>query len=296
MAEQAPLLEKADYYGDNDFRPGWTGKKVCILIALIVLSPLWVPLILLSFTFFCCVKLSNNQIQTLKAVKLFEPWIKAPGKKQEVVESSKDVFDIKLASKDFVDDKGFMHFCGGNGVSLRKSLECTVDQHIRESPYGTKVTSDTDVDRPRYLLNGSTYKYDPKFDEVWCTSARMCHWPALYSWSPCLPEGVSWSSWTQKNNMNNLPDVLGYIRLFEVTNPKFYETDRVFYVGPKAVNSPTITPENEGKVFVRYNYLDAYYFGNLKRSDPDAYIFKGKTTADAEIKLRYEYRIMKPVE
>merc|ERR1712187_352327 len=109
-----------------------------------------------------------------------------------------------------------------------------------------------------------------------------------------MPEGKDWSSMTQKIPMANLPEVLGYIYYFEVTNASFYDTDRIVKVGQSAVNCPTITPENEGKMFVRYNYSDAYYFGDISKSDADAYIFKGKTLKDAGLKLVHTYRVIRP--
>lgn len=289
-----PLLDEQGYYGQADFRPLSGCKKICVYIVCIIL---FVPAMLLSLIFtaiFCCfVKMSNNQIQSAKVLG-FDAWFKAPGKKLDVKLNGNNTSDI-LISSDFVDKNGYLHTCGGLGFSLRKSLNYTVDSHLREGPYGRNFSSDTDVDRPRCLLNGSIYPYDPKYDEIWCSWSQVgCHWPAIYSWSPHLPEGWSWSSITQKIRMDSLPDVLGYVHYFEVTNKKFYDTDRIVKVGQECVNCPTITPEYDGKIFARYNYSDGYYFGNIKRSQPDAYIFKGNTIEDAGIKLLHTYRVMRP--
>jgi len=294
------LLESKEgrYYGKNDFRPLSGAKKCCAWAALIICSPMLVlwGIAIYLIPFCPCIKFSNSQIQTLKAL-LFDYWFKAPGKKFEVKPSDeKDTSDI-IISQELVDDKGYLHTCGKLGISLRKSLEHTVDQHLRAGQYGKAIVADTDVSKPRYFLNGSTYPYDPKYGEVWCSSGRLCHWPPIYCWSPNLPAGLSFSSLHQKVNTKDLSDVLGYIYLFEATNyKKYYETDRIVRVGQGAMNSPTITPENEGKIFARYNYRDSYYFGNIKTdgSEPDAYIFKGKTLQEAGLTLRHTYRVMKP--
>ncbi|CAK0820932.1 unnamed protein product, partial [Prorocentrum cordatum] len=240
------------------------------------------------------VKMSPNQEATLK-VLAFDPWYKAPGKLLVVKPSGKDMSDIVIP-REIVDEKGRLHSCGGLGLSLRKSIEHTVDGHLRAGEHGTKVASDTDVARPRYLLSGSIYPYDPEYDELWASPGRMCQWPAMYSWSPRLPQGLGWASLTQAIDLADAPDVFGYIYFFEVSNPQYYDTDRIVKVGQTAVNCPQITPENEGKVFARYGYRDAYQFGNIKTdgSEPDAYIFKGKALAEAQVKLVHTYRIMKP--
>lgn len=259
-----------------------------ILFTPVMLLTLIATAVTLSF-----VKLTKSQIATKKAL-MFDAWYKAPGKKLAVKPSAKDTSDI-LISEDFVDKNGYMHACGGLGYSLRKSLEHTVNSHLREGSFGAKVSTDNEPDRPRCLLNGSTYPYDPKYDELWCSSAKVgCHWPSIYSWTPNLPEGLSFPSLTQKIRVEDLPEVLGYVYYFEVSNSTFYDADRIVKVGQGAVNCPRITPENEGKVFVRYNYTEAYNFGDITRADADAYIFKGKTIQDAGIELKHTYRVMRP--
>lgn len=294
MDENTPLLEQDCYYGANDFRPLVGCKKLCVICACVLLSPLILLIILLKLLGIMLVGMSPNQEATLKVLS-FDPWYKAPGKKLAVTPSGKDTSDIVIPGE-FVDKKGLLHSCGGLGLSLRKSLEHTVDGHIRAGEHGTKVTSDTDVDKPRYLLTGSIYPYDPTHDELWASPGRTCQWPAMYSWSPRLPQGLGCAGLTQTIDLAGAPDVFGYIYFLEISNPSYYENDRIVKVGQGAVNCPDITPENEGKIFARYGYRDAYFLGNIKTdgSEPDAYIFKGKTLAEAQMKLLHTYRIMKP--
>lgn len=294
MDENSALLEQNGYYGANDFRPLAGCRGLCIILVCILFSPLILLLILFKLLGVLLVKMNPNQEATLK-VLTFDPWYKAPGKKLVVKPSDKDVSDIVIPGE-FVDKKGLLHSCGGLGLSLRKSIEHTVDAHIRAGEHGTKVAGDTDVDRPRYLLTGSIYPYDPTYDELWASPGRMCQWPAMYSWSPRLPQGLGCAALTQTIDLADAPDVFGYIYFLAVSNPQYYENDRIVKVGQTTVNCPAITPENEGKVFARYGYRDAYQFGNIKTdgSEPDAYIFKGKTLAEAQLKLLHTYRIMKP--
>lgn len=294
MDESSALLGQDCYYGANDFKPLVGCKKLCVFLLCILFSPLILLVVILKLLGVMCVKMAPNQQATLKVLS-FEPWYKAPGKKLVLKPSGKDTSDIVIPGA-FVDQKGLLHSCGGLGLSLRKSLEHTVDGHIRAGEHGANVTSDTDVDKPRYLLTGSIHPYDPTYDELWASPGRMCQWPAMYSWSPRLPPGLGWASFTQTIDLADAPDVFGYIYFLEVSNPKYYENDRIVKVGQTAINCPEITPENEGKLFARYSYRDAYYFGNIKTdgSEPDAYIFKGKTLAEAQLKLLHTYRIMKP--
>merc|ERR1712217_110547 len=128
-------------------------------------------------------------------------------------------------------------------VSLRKSIECTVEGHCRQGIYAAKIEGDTDVDKPRYHLHGWTEPFDPNGDELWTCPARIAQWSALYSWSGCLPKGLGWSAWTQKIDLQTAPEVLGYLYLFEVSNPSFYDISRIHRVGQKAANAPDHTPE-----------------------------------------------------
>lgn len=303
MDERTPLSSStASYYGKNDMRPLTSGKILCYSVLAILLSPIWVPLLLLwavlAITIMCCLqgRVSAGQLGMMK-VKTFDIWwYKAPGKRLETRSVDKETTDM-IISKDFVDGQGNMSSCGGCGISLRKSIECTVDAHIRAGPYGAAVAEDTDVNKPRYHLHAQIYPWDPsKFDELWSNTARFCHWPSVYCWTSYIQEGM-FRNWTEKIPVEPLPEVLGYTMLLEVSNPNFFDGDsRMLRVGQEAAFCPAITPENEGKVFMRYNYRDAHYFGNLPTdgSEPDAYIFKGKTLEQAQLKVLHTYRLLKP--
>jgi hypothetical protein len=244
-------------------------------------------------------KFTPGQTGMMKVKTLDFWWFKAPGKRLEVKSTGADTSDIIIAS-DFVSE-GKLRTCGGSGFSLRKSIECSVDADIRAGPHAAKIVGDTAVEKPRYHLHGRVFPYDPTWGdehqrELWTNSARYCHWPAVYTFSGLLPEGLGWSAFTENITLESAPEVFGYIILFELTNPTFFYGDsRTIHVGQKAVNCPPITPENEGKLFVRYGYMDAYGFGNLPNNEPDAYIFKGRTLKDAQMKILHTYRLMKPL-
>lgn len=296
--ETSPLLVDG-YYGMNDQRPMSCCKLLCAIIACIVFSPLILIFVIFISVMLCCVTFTAGQQGMMKVKTLDFWWFKAPGKRLEVKSNGDNTSDIKISS-DFVSE-GKLRTCGGSGFSLRKSIECTVDAHIREGPFGAKILGDSDIEKPRYHLHGRVFPYDPNWGdenerELWTNSARYCHWPAVYTFSGLLPEGLGWSAFTENISMETAPEVFGYIVLFELTNPTFFDGgSRNIRVGQAAVNCPTITPENEGKLFVRYGYRDAYYFGNLPANEPDAYIFKGKTLKDAQMKVLHVYRLMKPV-
>lgn len=286
------------YYGQNDFRPWGCFKVSLIVLGCILLSFLLIPLCLLFTIMICCTKLNPNQVATLKILKFFEPWYKCPGMRMEVRSTGPDTSDIIIA-KEFVDERRILHTCGGMGLSLRKSVECTVDTHIRKGPHAAALAADTDVDKPRLHLHGRLWPYDPASpgDECWTSGARCCQWPAMYAWSGRLPEGMSCGAFTQQIDVATAPQVFGYIVLFEVSNPNFYAGEsRITRLGSGATNAPDHTPETEGKIFARYNFYDSYTFGNLRTdgSEPDAYIFKGKTLRDAEMKVLHTYRLVKP--
>jgi hypothetical protein len=296
MEKTVPFLQQDQaYYGKNDFRPWSCGKKICFVITCIVLSPLILLLFILSALLMCCISFNDNQKSSLK-VLMFEAWYKAPGKQLEVKATGEASSDI-IISNDFIDTQHKLHACA-LGVSLRKSIEYTVEGHCHQGPHAAKIESDTDVDKPRYHLHGWTEPFDPiDGDEVWTCPARVAQWSALYSWSGALPKGLGWSALTQAIDLRTAPEVLGYLYLLEVSNPTFYEgASRIVKVGQKTVNCPDHTPETAGKIFARYGYQDAYYLGNMKTdgSEPDAYIFKGKTFKEATFKIVHAYRIMKP--
>jgi len=297
-ADEATPLNQEGYYGQNDMKPMPAGKLLCTCVLLVIFSPVLLLLTLLALVAISCYKMSPHQLAGLKIFKILDPWYKAPGMRFDTKKKDESSTDIFIPAS-MVDDAGCLRTCGSLGISLRKSLEHTVDSSIREGPYSKQIAADTNVDRPRYLLNGSLYNYDPSYDEVWASPGRACQWPAVYCWSGHLPgEGPMVTEifcCSDKIPMDSLPDVLGYIYLLEASNPKYYEGDRVQKVG-FTPNCPEVTPENEGKLFARYGYLDAYNFGNMKTdgSEPDAYIFKAKALEEADMKLLHTYRIIKP--
>jgi len=293
-----PLITSNDYYGKNDQRPFSCGKLLCVIIACIILSPLVLLWAILCIVLMACLKLTPGQVGMIKIKTLDTWWFKAPGRQLEVKSTGDDTSDIVI-SRDFVRE-GKLHTCGGSGFSLRKSIECSVDAHIRAGPHAAKIAEDTEVEKPRYHLHGRVFPYDPNWGdenerELWTNSARYCHWPSVYTFSGLLEGGLSWSGFTEKVTLESAPEVFGYIILFELTNPTFFDGDsRIIKAGAATMNCPEITSENEGKLFVRYGYHEAYYFGNLPSNEPDAYIFKGKTLKDAQMKVLHTYRLMKP--
>lgn len=306
MSEQSQMHGSTvdHYYGKNDKRPLRCVHYVFVVIVLVMLFLFGPDWLVRTFIYFfcgwlvvvlilvCCWKFSPGQMGAIKITHFDFFWYKAPGRRLEVRSAGVDISDI-IIPEDFV-RQGNLSTC--KGCSLRKSIECSVDAHIHEGPHGVNIAEDTDVHKPRYHLHGRILPYDPSTcDELWTNTARFCHWPAMYSWSAHLPQGRAFSEWTDKIALESLPEVLGYIVLFEVTNAEFFDGgSRTSYVGAKALNCPKITPQNEGKLFVRYNKPLSYDFGNLPSSEPDAYIFKGKTLKDAQMKVLHTYRLMKP--
>merc|ERR1712086_83755 len=92
-------------------------------------------------------------------------------------------------------------------------------------------------------------------------------------------------------------EVMGHIYMFKVTDPNFYDKDRIVRVGALSVNSPNHTLATEDKIFARYNYQEVQYMGNFdNKTDPDAYIFKGKKVLDdAKLRVLHHYRIINPI-
>lgn len=284
-----------DYYGRNDLRPMSFKRKVCVYTALIIFSPIVLVLFIVYLLIVCCamaiVSINGHQLATGKVLG-FEAWYKVPGQKLEVRETGGASSDI-IISTDFVNREGMLDTC--KSISLRKSIECTVQKHCSEGVHGAKIERDEDRDQPHFLLHAWTDPFDPETDEVWCTHARTATWAGLYSWTGQLPAG-GWTSWDQAINLESAPDVFGYIYLFEISNPEFYSSrSRVQRVSRGTVNAPDHTKETDGKIFVRYGYQQVKYMGDFPDGDPDAYIFKGKVLQDAKLKILHTYRVMKPV-
>jgi len=239
------------------------------------------------------VPVNNNQIATAKIFG-FECWFRVPGKKLEVRKTGEDSSDIIIPIS-LVNDEGKLDTC--KNISLRKSIECTVQDHIREGEHGAKMVNDGDRDQPHLLLHAWTDPCTYEGDEVWCSHARTATWAGIYSWSGRLPEG-GWTSWDQAIDLKSAPDVFGYIYLLEVSNPEFYKgRSRVHNIHGKITNAPDHTAETEGKIFARYGYVDKVKcMGDFPKGDPDAYIFKGKDLVqDAKLKVLHSYRLMKPM-
>lgn len=286
------------YYGRNDPRPMPLWKRRCVYTALLVFSPVVLILLLLYVAMICIIMqfatVNEFQIKSGKLMGL-EFWWKSPGELLQVKSTGKDddnveSFDI-LISKDFVNEDGQLDTC--KQLSLRKSIECTVQEHCRRGRYGAAIESNEDRDAPRYLLHGWPEPYDPNGDEMWFTHARTATWAAIYSWTGQLAAG--WTNWSPLIDLKAAPDVFGYIYLFEVGNPNFYNEPRIVRVGSRAFNAPNHTPETENKIFARYDYGHVKYMGDFPQGDPDAYIFKGeKVLKEAKLKLLNRYRVIKP--
>lgn len=297
------------YYGRNDQRqmPLWPTRTflyISIIIFLPILLVLFIVYLIVAASILVCFSFNDNQRKSAKILS-FEAWYRAPGKYLEVKETENGSSDI-IISADFLhnyDELGVdsckIETC--KYLSLRKSIECTVQDHLKKGPYGAKIMDDDDRDRPRYLLHGWTDRYNPSNEssdepEVWCTHAQTATWAAIYSWTGRLQSG-GWTDWsqTQQINMRTAPDVFGYIYLFTISNPNFYDQERVVRVGRATVASPTHTPKTDGKIFARYDYGKVKFMGDFPKGDPDAYIFKGeKVLNEANLKILHRYRVMKP--
>lgn len=304
--------EAEPYYGKNDYRPWSSGTRV--IVGLIVLAGIslvamnwpmqlvyWPIGVTIYFTLagFC---LRQSMHGAMKIVVFDSLVFKAPGKRLQVRSNGGASSDVVIAD-DMVDDKGNLYSCGGRGWSLRKSIECTVEEHLRQGAHGQQIAGDTDVDRRRYHVHGRAWKYDasgendPSADEMWTCGAPIAMYPALYCVAPRMPQGSCPWCWSERIDLTTAPDVLGYIYLFEVSNPAFFqERSRIVRVGAATKFTPSHTPETEGRIFARYGYAAARMMGNLNidGSEPDAYIFKGKTLEEAQIKVLHTYRIVKP--
>jgi len=308
------------YYGRNDLRPMPLVKRLCLYTALLVLSPVVLLLLILyiatAFIIMQFVSMSDYQLKTGKLLA-YEAWWKSPGILLEVKlsttaaaaaargDGTEESFDI-IIPKDFVTGDGkSLNAC--RNLSLRKSIECTVQDHCRRhrcgnSKYGAMIENDRNRDEPHYLLHGGPGPYNPKGKneqnngadhQMWFTHARTATWAAIYSWTGQLAGG--WTNWDQSIKLETAPDVFGYIYLFEVTNSNFYKEPRIIRVGGMTVNAPDHTPETEKMIFARYGYGEVKYMGDFPEGDPDAYIFRGeRVLKEAKLKLLHQYRVMKP--
>jgi len=222
----------------------------------------------------------------------FEFLMRAPGKRLEVKETEDSFSDI-LISQDFVNDKGELDSC--KHLSLRKSIECTVQEHLCQGKHGVKIDNDGDRDQPHYFLHGWSEPYDPDAHEIWFTHARTATWAAIYGWTAQLPPRSRWTQGMQSINLSTAPEVFGYVYLFEIANPDFYNQQRIARIGALAINSPDHTPETANKIFARYNYRAVRRIGDFPKGDPDAYIFKGKgLLQEAQLRVLHQYRIINP--
>lgn len=213
------------------------------------------------------------------------------GRQLDVKESGNASSDI-LISQEFVGGSN-LNTC--ECVSLRKSLEITISDHLRRGVYGSKIEGDTDREAPHYLLHGWTESWDSTSDEVWTAHASQACWSALYSWSGQLSGNMA-----RAIELHSCPEVLGYVYLLEVSNPEFYSNgSRIsrFEPGSKNPNAPEHTAETDGKIFARYGYgkmFSALGYEFIPVEGPDAYIFKGKVMQEAKLEVLHTYRIMKP--
>jgi len=297
------------YYGRNDLRPMrlWP-TRICLYICMIIFSPILLVLFLLYliivFSILQCLSFNGNQRKAGNILGI-EAWYKVPGKRLEVKETGNDSSDIIIPAEflhnydELGDDSIKLETC--KFISLRKSIECTVQDHLGKGLYGAKIVDNDDRDRPRYLLHGWTDHYNPSNEgsdepEVWCTHARTATWAAIYSWTGRLQDG-GWTDWNrnQQINMRTAPDVFGYIYLFGISNPNFYDQERVVRVGRTTILSPKHTCKTDGKIFARYDYGQVRAMGDFPKGDPDCYIFKGeKVLNEANLKILHRYRVMKP--
>lgn len=302
------------YYGRNDPQPNTLRQRIIIYTVLILLS----PLLLALFVIYVCMvagflltsEISDYQKKTGKVLGA-EFWFRAPGKLLQVTpnEAALPTSDgtPKGATSDIWISKDFVRTYPENGttlvldtnkhLSLRKSIEVTLKEDLRNGKFGALIAADTDRNRPRYLLHGWPEFLDPQGDEIWFTHARTTTWASLYSWSARLPMRWGTYDFARRIDLASCPEVLGYAYLMEVANyDQFYATDRIAKIGMADYNAPEHTPETETKIFCRYNYKEVRNLGDFPKGDPDAYVFKGRKVMDeANLKVLHRYRIMKPV-
>jgi len=212
----------------------------------------------------------------------------------DVQDSGNDSSDIFI-SDNFIDETGKLTTC--QGLSLRQSVELALNHHLRGGPHWKKVESDIGAETPRLLLHGWTQPWDPNTDEVWTAPASMSAWASLYSWSGQL---TTWHG-DGTINLDNCPEILGYVYLLEISNQEFYahgsRIARFEYEG--SPNAPDHTAETDGKILARCGYKDSsqmmeVFLNGVPEGTPDAYIFKGKVIQDASFKVLHTYRIIRP--
>jgi len=305
--------DRNHYYGRNDLRPNSVGKRICIYIGLIVFSPIVVPLVVLYIIAIPILLWANGPLHEfqIKSGKVmgFEFWFRSPGKVFRVVPTPENAPDVgdgtpKHASSDILisqdlirsNEDGTKYVETGKNWSLRKSIEVTVKEDLQQSQFGAAIRDNRDLDKPRFLLHGWADPRDPQDEEIWFTHARTPTWAGIYSWTKQLPLGRGMLHFNSSIPLDTAPHVFGYIYLMEVTNPKFYEKDRISKITrPTNANVPEHTPETEDKVFARYNYGQVMFLGDFPKGDPDAYVFKGrKVIEEADLRVIHRYRIIKP--
>lgn len=299
-AEQLGLLEdllEDKFYGCNDSKPLSPEKKCLVIFGAVVFFPLWLVLLIFGIVFLVrySLKIKVNEYQMKTGIIIVSEMLhRAPGKTMAVKSTGSACSEI-LISDEFVDENGMLNTC--KGISLRKSIEITVMKDLRGGMFGQQIADDNDKDAPHYLLHGWTDPLHTKSDqvytdEIWTTHAHVASWAAQYSWAGRL--SFSYGKFAQAIVVKDCPEILGYIYLMKVSNPKFYSRgSRVVHMKGGA-NAPEHTQETEGKIFARYDYGLAKHMGSFMPGDPDAYIFKGHVVQDAELKILHTYRLVKP--
>jgi len=307
--------DRNNYYGRNDLRPNSVGKRICIYIGLIIFSPIVIALLVLYaivVAYYLLFKIRDIHEYQIKSGKLlgFEMWFRAPGKIQRVVPTPENAPDVgdgtpQHASSDILISQDLIRrkedgtktniLDTGRNISLCKSIQVTVNEDLQQSPHGAAIRANRDLDKPRYLLHGWGDPLNPQDEEFWFTHARTSTWAGIYSWTKQLPMGRGMLEFNSSIPLDGAPEVFGYIYLMEVTNPRFYEKERISKTTAQNGFAPEHTPETEDKIFARYNYGKVRYMGDFPKGDPDAYIFKGrKVIEEANLRVIHRYRIIKP--
>jgi len=185
------------------------------------------------------------------------------------------------------------------GVSLRRSLQHSIQRDLEQGCYATEIAND-DPRAPFYFLSGQPTTFDlAKESEVWTSHASNTFWSTALAYVDelkCCSQKIELSD--QENTDDN---VVGLILLLKVTDSTFYsEANGGGVYDYDGADCPLCTwclccQLNRGKVFARHNYcFTEYCGGDAPTGIADAFIFRFGAKERAGLEIAHVYRVIKP--
>jgi hypothetical protein len=185
------------------------------------------------------------------------------------------------------------------GVSLRRSLEHSIQRDLQNGCYAAEIAKD-DPQAPLYFLSGQPAGFDLANEkEVWTSHASNTFWSTALAY---VDELKCCSQKIKLTNQTNPDDnVIGLIFLLKVADPTFYLEDNgggiYHYDGADCplCTSCLCCQLNRGKIFARHNYCFTEYCGDdAPTGMADAFIFRFGAKEKAGLEIAHVYRIIRP--